>query len=143
MLTLRTIGAIQPGSTVWDDGKGAVPGFGARRQKGAAISYVLKYRTADGRQRWQTIGRHGAPWTPDTARAEARRILAEVAKGSDPAGVKQGRGKPQRSPTSVANISPRQSPASYSRAERQRKRLALCPLIGAVSNDTSIRCLVA
>ena len=90
MLTLKTIGAIQPGSTVWDDGKGAVPGFGARRQKGAAVSYVLKYRTADGRQRWQTIGRHGAPWTPDTARAEARRILAEVAKGSDPAGVKQG-----------------------------------------------------
>ncbi|MFO1124009.1 MAG: site-specific integrase [Methylocystis sp.] len=89
MLTLKTIGAIQAGSTVWDDGKGAVAGFGARRQKGAAISYVLKYRTADGRQRWQTIGRHGAPWTPDTARVEARRILAEVAKGSDPAGVKQ------------------------------------------------------
>ena len=53
------------------------------------VSYVLKYRTADGRQRWQTIGRHGAPWTPDTARAEARRILAEVAKGSDPAREKQ------------------------------------------------------
>ncbi|GLI92982.1 integrase [Methylocystis echinoides] len=89
MLTLKTIAAIQPGSTAWDDGKGAVPGFGARRQKGEAVSYVLKYRTGDGRQRWQTIGRHGAPWTPDMARAEARRILAEVAKGSDPAGEKQ------------------------------------------------------
>jgi integrase len=90
MLTLKSIAAIQPGSTVWDDGKGAVTGFGARRQKGEAVSYVLKYRTADGRQRWQTIGRHGAPWTPDTARAEARRILSEVAKGSDPAGEKIG-----------------------------------------------------
>jgi integrase len=67
-----------------------VTGFGARRQKGQGISYVLKYRTADGRQRWHTIGRHGAPWTPDMARAEARRILGEVTKGNDPAGQKQG-----------------------------------------------------
>lgn len=89
MITLKTIDAIQPRQIVWDDGKGSVPGFGARRQEGAAVAYILKYRTADGRQRWQTIGRHGAPWTPDTARAEARRILAEVAKGSDPAGEKQ------------------------------------------------------
>ena len=38
---------------------------------------------------WQhTIGRHGAPWTPDEARKEARRILGEVAEGSDPAGAK-------------------------------------------------------
>lgn len=89
MLTLRTIAAINTGSTAWDDGKGAVAGFGARRQNSAAISYVLKYRTEDGRQRWHTIGRHGAPWTPDTARAEARRILGDVAKGRDPAGKKQ------------------------------------------------------
>jgi integrase len=51
--------------------------------------YMLKYRTVDGRQRWHTIGRHGAPWTPDMARAEARRILVEKAEGSDPAGKKQ------------------------------------------------------
>jgi integrase len=89
MLTLRTIASINPGSTAWDDGKGAVAGFGARRQNSASVSYVLKYRTEDGRQRWHTIGRHGAPWTPDTARAEARRILGDVAKGRDPAGKKQ------------------------------------------------------
>ena len=50
--------------------------------------YALKYRTSEGRQRWLTIGRHGAPWTPDTARDEARRILSEVAKGGDPASEK-------------------------------------------------------
>jgi hypothetical protein len=66
-----------------------VAGFGARRQKGDAVAYVLKYRTADGRQRWHTIGRHGAPWTPDMARAAARRILGEVTMGHDPAGQKQ------------------------------------------------------
>jgi integrase len=46
------------------------------------------YRTAEGRQRWHTIGRHGAPWTPETARKEAQRILGQVAGGGDPAGDK-------------------------------------------------------
>jgi integrase len=31
-----------------------------------------------------SIGRHGAPWTPDTARNEARRLLGIVATGFDP-----------------------------------------------------------
>jgi integrase len=89
VITLKTIAAISPNSTAWDEGKGAVTGFGARRQKGAAVAYVVKYRTADGRQRWATIGRHGAPWTPEMARHEARRILGEVAKGGDPARAKR------------------------------------------------------
>src|ERR1700736_2717525 len=92
MLTLKTISILQPNSILWDHGKGAVTGFGARRQKGEAVTYLLKYRTASGRQRWHTIGRHGAPWTPDLARAEARRVLGEVTKGADPAEEKlQGR----------------------------------------------------
>jgi hypothetical protein len=53
------------------------------------VAYVVKYRTADGRQRWATIGRHGAPWTPEMARDEARRILGEVASGGDPASTKR------------------------------------------------------
>jgi integrase len=75
---------------VWDR---AVPGFGARRQSGDAVAYVLKSRTSEGRQRWHTIGRHGAPWTPDMAREEARRLLGEVAKGGDPAAEKQAKRK--------------------------------------------------
>jgi integrase len=71
--------------TLWD---ARVPGFCARRRKSSAVFYALKYRTGEGRQRWHTIGRHGAPWTPDTARDEARRILSEVVKGKDPAGEK-------------------------------------------------------
>jgi len=82
---LREVRALKPGETIWD---AAVPGFAARRQTGAAVAYVLKYRTAGGRQRWQTIGRHGAPWTPDSARDEARRLLGDVVKGSDPAADK-------------------------------------------------------
>ncbi len=87
---LRDVRALQPGQTVWD---AAVPGFGARRQKGEAVAYVLFYRTAEGRQRWQTIGRHGAPWTPEQAREEARRLLGGVAQGTDPAADKQAKRK--------------------------------------------------
>jgi hypothetical protein len=36
-----------------------------------------------------TIGRHGAPWTVETARAEALRILGEVVQGKDPAADKK------------------------------------------------------
>ena len=100
MITLKTIAVISQNSTAWDEGKGAVAGFGARRQKGDAVAYVVKYRTADGRQRWATIGRHGAPWTPDMARDEARRILGEVAKGGDPARAK----REARQATTVAEL---------------------------------------
>lgn len=66
-----------------------MPGFGARRQKSEAVSYVLMYRTREWRQRRYTIGRHGAPWTPDAAREEAKRLLGEVVRGADPAADKR------------------------------------------------------
>lgn len=85
-LGLREVRALQENETVWD---AAVPGFGARRQRSERIAYVLFYRTREGRQRWHTIGRHGAPWTPEKAREEAKRLLGEVVEGKDPASDKQ------------------------------------------------------
>jgi hypothetical protein len=58
-ISLEVVRNLKPGEIAWDGGKGAVSGFAARRQKGDAVAYVLKYRTKDGRQRWHTIGRHG------------------------------------------------------------------------------------
>jgi integrase len=83
---LREVRALAPNSEVWD---AAVTGFGARRQRSAAVAYVVMYRTKEGRLRRYTIGRHGAPWTPETARAEAQRLLGVVAQGGDPAGEKR------------------------------------------------------
>src|SRR6516164_8007813 len=83
---LRQIRALKAGKTIWD---AALPAFGARRHRSNTVSYLLFYRTKEGRQRWFTIGRHGAPWTPDCARDEALRLLGEIAKGTDPAGDKQ------------------------------------------------------
>jgi integrase len=83
---LREVRALRPGEIVWD---AAVVGFHARRQRGPAITYAVFYRTKEGRQRWHKIGRHGAPWTPETAREEAIRILGNVAAGADPAAEKR------------------------------------------------------
>ena len=83
---LREVRALCPDEIVWD---AAVAGFGARRQKGPAISYFVKYRTADGRQRWQVIGRHGV-LTSDEARHKAKAILGDVVDGADPAAEKMG-----------------------------------------------------
>ena len=82
----QQIRALQPGQTIWDS---SVTGFGARRQRSEAVAYILQYRTREGRSRLYTIGRHGAPWTPDNAREEARRLLGQVAAGDDPATAKQ------------------------------------------------------
>src|SRR5262245_48523412 len=89
---LWQVRALKPGQTLWDS---SLPGFGARRQQGEAIAYVLKYRTSEGRQRWFTIGQHGAPWTPESARRQARRLLGDVARRGDPATEKRAARKAQ------------------------------------------------
>src|SRR5580700_9751947 len=85
-LGLRQVRALKPGEIAWDP---SLRGFGARRQRGETIAYILAYRTKEGRQRWFTIGTHGNPWTPETARTEAEKLRGEVAEGRDPAAVKK------------------------------------------------------
>jgi hypothetical protein len=64
---------------LWDT---ACVGFGARRQANGLFYYV-RFRHS-GTQTVRSIGRHGAPWTPDTARSRARELLGVVAGGNDP-----------------------------------------------------------
>jgi integrase len=90
LITQRDVDKLGPGDVIWDAGKGSVTGFGARRQRGSTVTYVFKYRCAGG-QRWQTIGRHGSPWTPETARAEAKRMAGEIASGGNPAAERDAR----------------------------------------------------
>ena len=88
-LSKRKVDALRPAARdvlAWDR---ELPRFGVKVSRGGAKSYVVQYR-ASGRVRRYTIGRHGAPWTPDTARAEALRVLEAVARGKDPAGAKIG-----------------------------------------------------
>src|ERR1700730_18938837 len=83
-VTKRAVDALVANSTIWDD---ELPGFGARRRESGAAYYFLKYRVG-ARQRWHTIGRHGAPWTPEEARKEALQLLGDVVRGNDPGGLR-------------------------------------------------------
>ena len=80
----RAVDGISPGPRdifIWDS---EVTGFGLEVRPAGTKWYVLKYRSG-GRQRWSTIGRHGAPWTPDLARRRAVGLLGQIVRGEDPA----------------------------------------------------------
>src|SRR5260370_41649494 len=72
-ITKRTVDAAQDSDRViwiWDS---EVRGFGLKVTLGGQKIYVVQYRTG-GREtpmRRYTIGKHGSPWTPATARQEA------------------------------------------------------------------------
>ena len=78
-ITLRTIAALEPGSYIAD---AIVQGLGVRRQKDGAY-YYLRFRR-NGAQYMKSIGRHGSPWRPDTARARAKQLLGLAVGGNDP-----------------------------------------------------------
>src|SRR6266545_1952980 len=87
-ITKRGVDALRPGRVdafLWDR---ELSRFGMKVTPAGAKSYVIQYRLGR-RLRRYTIGRHGAPWTPDLARKEALRLLALVASGVDPAAAKQ------------------------------------------------------
>ncbi|MBV9842272.1 MAG: site-specific integrase [Sphingomonadaceae bacterium] len=88
-LTKLIVDQAVPGSaryTLWDD---EVRGFGVRISPSGQKSFILEYRAgAGGRgatKRKITLGVHNSDFTPDAARKEARAILADVRRGSDPA----------------------------------------------------------
>ena len=84
-ITIRTVAAVQPHPEkdiyTWDTG---LRGFGLRVTPKGVKSYVLQYRVNGGPARRKTIGLHGSPWTTQTARREAERLLLQVRQGVDP-----------------------------------------------------------
>ncbi|MBA4233969.1 MAG: hypothetical protein C0465_25690 [Ralstonia sp.] len=71
----------------WDE---TLKGFGVKITPSGTKIYVLQYRAGGSETptRRFTIGRHGSPWTPAGARAEAERLLLRIANGDDPASAK-------------------------------------------------------
>jgi integrase len=86
-ITKKVVTAARPEQReyfIWD---ADLPGFAIRVLASGVKSYVVQYRAGPGRRaptRRITIGKHGK-LTPDEARKLARKIIADVAYGEDPA----------------------------------------------------------
>jgi integrase len=82
-ITKRVVDAAAPKQDryiVWDE---EIKGFGLLVMPTGIKSYFYQYRTAEGRQRRATIGKHGE-WTPTEARAKAEDHRDAVRAGRDP-----------------------------------------------------------
>ena len=91
-INLKTLAGLSGGPKdefYWD---ADLKGFGVKVMAGSAktpqgaLVYVYQYRMG-GRSaatRRYTIGRHGSPWTPTTARSQAERLAIMVAQGVNP-----------------------------------------------------------
>ncbi len=92
-ITKRLVDGLKPedaGRIVRDD---ILTGFAVRLNADTSKTYLVEYRAGRGRgfpTRRISIGRHG-PLTPDQARGEAKKILARVAHGEDPAAARMAR----------------------------------------------------
>jgi integrase len=86
----RNVDATHPAAKdqfLWDD---ELRGFGLKVTPAGGKVYLIQYRLG-GRgsaTRRFTIGAHGNPWTPASARREAERLLIVVKQGGDPASEK-------------------------------------------------------
>lgn len=78
-ITKGAVDRMRPGDTLRDT---EIKGFGVRCQNGRP-SYFLQ-KKIDGRLKWVTIGPHGSPWTPETARRKASSLLLAYANGQSP-----------------------------------------------------------
>lgn len=85
-ISKRTVDSLEPGTRteiLWDI---ELKGFGAKVTPSGSVTYIIQFRMGgrESKTRRYTIGTHGSPWTPTTARTEAERLLVIVAQGIDP-----------------------------------------------------------
>lgn len=87
-LTKRAVDAAKPDQGrvrfLFDD---TVKGFGLRITPSGERAFIVQCRIGKGRAATKfrsTIGRPGSPWTVDTAREEAKRMILEAAARRDP-----------------------------------------------------------
>lgn len=85
-LSKHAVDSLKPNGKdqfLWDT---ELKGFGVKLTAGGSLIYLFQYRLGgrEAKTRRYTIGPHGSPWTPVTARTEAVRLWMLVARGNDP-----------------------------------------------------------
>jgi hypothetical protein len=120
---------------LWDEGRGAVTKFGVRCQHRDRI-YIVKY-TLSGKARWYSIGRHSSSWTVDNARAEAPRILGDLARDIDPQAARAEAAQARRNTLHVADLRDRYLDAArngliLTRFNRPKKASTLAIDVGRI-----------
>lgn len=86
-ITKRVVDAAHPSDRTYFIRDDVVRGFGLKVTANGIKTYIVEYRLPGGRAAKKgryTIGRHGSPWAPDSARQRAKDILESVRKGVDP-----------------------------------------------------------
>lgn len=115
---------------LWDD---EVKGFGVRVQPTGSKTYLVRYRTNDGVQRKQKLGRT-SDFDPGKARDLARKVFTQVAEGKDPL-------KDRRKDTSLPTVAAleerytREHAKPFKKASSQRTdkinwRVSILPALG-------------
>lgn len=83
-ITKRAVDTVEPSDKdafLWD---AELKGFGLKTTPKGRKVYIVQYRLPGQPTKRFTIGQHGSPWTPTTARQEATRVLGVAAAGNDP-----------------------------------------------------------
>lgn len=91
-LTKRIVDTLQPAQNDYVLRDTEIPGFGVKITPKGRKVYFLYYRTAAGRERRPSIGKHGEV-TCEQARKIASTWLADVKKGGDPSGERKTKRK--------------------------------------------------
>jgi len=124
---------------VWDS---KLTGFGLRVTRTGRKTYVIQYRNAFGRSRRMALGTTRVV-TPDAARKEARRLLASVSQGKDPAEIR----KQTRHGATFRDLAdhylkhhliPKRKPLSVKGCQREL-RLHILPRIGSRKAASLVR----
>jgi len=146
-ITKRLVDALEPTGAdfyVWDT---ILAGFAVRVRATGATSYIVQYKAGRGRgaaTRRVTIGAVGK-MTPHQAREAAKRVLADVAQGNDPAVIRAE----ERTAATVAELAAAFEAGHMQRLAsktRQGYKLALARLTdahGRVRADALTRAQVA
>jgi len=98
---VKALPAPARGNTITYDSE--VKGFGCRVTAAGARSFIINYRTRDGRERRYTIGETSA-WKVKAARKEAGDIRAQIRSGFDPLAVLEGERRARREEAAHATV---------------------------------------